>query len=767
MKTKFIFKYLERTIEACWLLIIFFVPLLFFHNISYDTFELPKAVFFRFLTELILLLFVLKIFLKNRIEIIVDKKVILLSGVFISYIILDLLFSIHSLQSWMGSFVRYQGVFTYVHYLAFFLLVAHNLKNWQQIERLFFIILISSAVSCVYGLSQYFNLDFFTWQNSAYYQGRIFSTLGQPNFFAHWLIIVIPLSFYSLFYFKKNNIKFIIFILCFFQTICLFLTYSRAALISFILEIALFFIFSSFAFKKNFYNKKNVLCVVAMIFMLGIFCLFLKVGSKSVIEVTAGRFTAAQNLNINIRFLTWVAGINEIKNEKIGRLLFGYGQDTLEDVYIKHYKQDWLFAEKINSYPDRSHNIILDIILMHGLFGFFVFASFFGYFLFKSLYYLKNKIDNKTSFINGDWLLVVLMIVLCGYFINIQFSFSVIGTSVYLYLVLALIMYLTKGPINKEYKFKLSTISKGLIFLSIFFLIAVSGWLYNIKPALADYYLMQAVRGAKDGKTCNIIMENLNKSILSSQYNIEYLNKYISYNANCLKENSLDNNLLIKNNIENIEKLVNNREYNYEFKISLAHAYSLLGFYINSVYYKKAEELYKGLIEINPYITTNYTDLGRMKIWQKDYDSAIIVLNKGIAIIPNNYQDIVNNKQHKKNIEIELINFNYYLGEANYFKKDFANALKYYKKILIYNPFQIKMYKKIADIYYLTGDLNKAMWYNKRGMALSPRDYVWPYSLALLYREKEDKENALQFAEKALGLSPQNREVEAFIKTLK
>jgi hypothetical protein len=94
-----------------------------------------------------------------------------------------------------------------LHYIVFFLIVILNLKNWQQIKRIIFAALSSSAIVCLYGFLQYADLDFVSWKKSAVFQGRIFSSLGQPNFLGHWLIMVIPLSIYCLFFMLKGVIS--------------------------------------------------------------------------------------------------------------------------------------------------------------------------------------------------------------------------------------------------------------------------------------------------------------------------------------------------------------------------------------------------------------------------------------------------------------------------------------------------------------------------------------------------------------------------------
>jgi putative inorganic carbon (HCO3(-)) transporter len=762
---------LDLLIEAGWLIIIFLIPILFsYWKINYNLFQLPGAVIFSVLTELMLLAYILKVFLENRISFKISGKTLILLSALTASCFLSLYFSIHPLKSWQGSFIRQEGVYIFLHYILFFLLLAFNLKGWKQIKRIVITVLLSSVLVCAYGFFQYSGFDFMNWKKSAVYQGRIFSSLGQPNFLGHWLIMVIPLTFYSFFYvFKKNLSRFFVLLLLMAQILCLILTYSRAAWLGFVAEVFLFFLMFLIIFKKKILklSLKNFLSAAILLIIifvsLNVFCDSARANKTSKLIKRIVSIAEISGGSNRLRLFYWRSALDEIKQMPAKRLLFGYGKENISDVYVKYYRPEWGYYETINSYPDRSHNIVFDTVLQFGVFGLFIVLLFYCFVVWKTVKYIKYEQDNKKN-----WLAAVLLIVMGGYFINNLFSFSVAATYVYLHLFLAIAVFLIFEN-SKEKQINLDFLRnefKILIYSAFVFVIAASIWLYNIRPAIADYYFME-VDKAKEirGGHCIDILDNLNKTIRWAPDQSFYQNKYVYNSLNCLVGGNADEvNLKIKNNIDQIIEMAGSQELDYEFKVNIAHAYALFGFYFNPEYYKIADEKYQEMLNISPYLTCVYKDWGRMKLWQKDYDGAINLLEKGLSVIPDLSKSFA--KEHTQEIKEELIIFYDNLADAYFYKKDIENALRYYKRVLELNPYYLKSYKKIANIYYRQGNIDKAIWHNKRGMMLNSKDYVWPYAIALLYQEKGDDKKALEYAEIALKLEPNNKIIAEFIKKI-
>jgi tetratricopeptide (TPR) repeat protein len=216
-------------------------------------------------------------------------------------------------------------------------------------------------------------------------------------------------------------------------------------------------------------------------------------------------------------------------------------------------------------------------------------------------------------------------------------------------------------------------------------------------------------------------------------------------------------------NILNELEAIPPKEQDFYVKQTIAHAYALFGYYIDKKYYPRAEAVNADLIEMSPYFTSTYQDLGRMYLRQKNYQRAIEQFNKGLAASPSISHPYLT-RPHKQEIGLVQSGFYDLLGDAYNGEKNLPAALKAYLSAQQLNPFYLPIYKKIADVYYLQGDLKKAIKYNQRGYLLNPRDYNWPLALAVLNREEGDLAEAKRYGREAAAINP---EADIIIKLLK
>jgi putative inorganic carbon (HCO3(-)) transporter len=754
-------------IEYGILAIVFFIPIIFDYSLtSYNYFDLYKAVIFRVILIFILIAFTAKIFINDKLAYRGSFKIFLLVGLMLVSFFVSSFFSLDQNKSFWGSFLRQQGFYNFFNYLLFFVLLILNINNFKQLKRIIITVVASSFLVAAYGLAQYFNFDPFPWSNGALKDQRIFSTLGQTNFFGHWLIMVFPISLYTLIFIAKKTLsRFFVGLIIVMELTCLIFTYSRAAWLGFFSSMLFLIIFWLLykGFKKVAFGFIGLI-LIAILFVVGLNMISpvkqVDYNSIGVIERLKSIVDFKGSSN-KMRLYYLESAVKEIKQESSLRLLIGYGPEVLNDIFIKYYQIDWGVYESINSSPDRAHNWLFDQILALGFLGLAVNLIFYIYFSYKAAVFLLVK----KKFAPDDWLLIFLFSSLVAYCINNFFSFSLFTVLVYLYLILAVCWIIINSQAeDKTLNIRLTIFSKLLIFASLFLVSAVFIYTNNINQVRAEIYYIKGANFIKSSD-CGGVIDNMEKVINLNPNSNFYQENYLFLMLNCfpmVEDKSVRKQL--SDNILEYIRLISNKK-SYGILHNTARAYTLFGFYFDKAYYAEAEKIYNNLITNYPYFTGVYEDFVKQRMMQEDYGGAIDILKKELAILPPINNPYLNDG-HRRQISGIAVKLYESLGQAYFKIKNYDLALEAYKKGLSFDPFRATLYKDIADIYYVQNNLDKAIEFNQRGLTLNPEDYNWPLALSLLYRDKKDLEIAKDYLNQALKLAPDNQDLKKYYKEL-
>lgn len=747
-------KVCDYIIEGGLLAIVFFIPLIFDYSLSiYNFFDLYKAVVFRVILVFILLSFTAKVFINGKLPYRGGAKIFLLAGLMLASFFISSLASLHPAESFWGSFLRQQGFYNFFNYWLFFALLVLNIENFKQIKRLIITVVAAASLAAAYGLVQYFKLDPLTWSASA--NGRIFSSLGQPNFFGHWLIMVLPLSLYGLIFMAKKALaRFFVILAVLMQLAGLLFTYSRAAWLGFL--GSMFFLIIFWLFYKRL--KKAALLFIGLI-LVGLTL----IASLNIISpVKSGDYNSISLVNRfksltdfkggsnKMRFYYLESAVKEIKQASYLRLFLGYGPEVLADVFIKYYRLDWGVHEAINSFPDRAHSWPFDQILALGFLGLTVNLIFYSYFIYRAAVFLLAKQKLEPD----DWLLIFLLASLTAYCVNNLFSFSLFTVLVYLYLILALAwVMINYHQETRIINIRLTLFSKALILATLFIASGVFIYTNNINQARAEIYYVRALNSLK-AADCRSVINNLDRVISLSPPNVYYQENYLFLTLNCFSAiTGRDRD----NIFQQIERLGDKKSYG--ILHNLARLYALLGFY------PEAEKIFNDLIMNFPYFPALYEDLGKQKIMQADYEAALKLYNRALKILPPLDHPYLND-EHREQISAIAVRLYEGAGQAYFKIENYNQALVYYKKGLKLDPFRATLYKNIADVYYVQVKLDQAIIWNKRGFALNPGDYHWPLALSLLHRDKKNLPEARKYLDQALNLAPENQELKEYEREL-
>lgn len=211
---------LDMLSEVSALALVFGVPLYFGILFpTYNIFELDKLVLFRIGVLFLLALSLLRtIFYYPFSPFKAEPSLSRLAGryfiapiLFVSLLALICLCSSNIGLSFWGSYARQEGLVNYLFYFLWFILLVFNILSLnnsflnkteelslkarvkRNLKRLFITILASSSLVSLYGIMQFWGLDFLSWPEPPLITRRTFSSFGQPNFLASWLLINLSL----------------------------------------------------------------------------------------------------------------------------------------------------------------------------------------------------------------------------------------------------------------------------------------------------------------------------------------------------------------------------------------------------------------------------------------------------------------------------------------------------------------------------------------------------------------------------------------------
>ena len=725
---------------------IFLLPLVFDSFSFLDSvFNYPKiVVLYSFVGGLFVSTLIKVIYLK-KIEI--NKKVfkhVLWPSIYILILILTTVFAFDFNKAFWGSYIRQFGLLTHLFLYLWFVLLLFNLSfnnSLLKIKEIYKTIGLSVFLVSLYATLQYFCIDFFTWREAAIETRRAFSSLGQPNYLGLFLVMVIPILFYLFKTEKRKYLKYFWLLSALVSVLAWVFTGSRSAWLGFLFAIFIMVVYLLAKKRSHIKKKSFVLTVLVLVFF------FTALLSNSYFKERLSSSLDLEKGSGAVRLLYWEASYNKIIESPI----IGYGPEQQKHFLRGAYNKDWAVHEKLNTYVDRAHNIILDYLLLGGI------VLLIAYFMILRSWFLQAKKDFKS----GNYQVAILILGLIAYLITLLFSFEIIVTSFYFWLFGALIIVGANSRVNdndkkeesneeeKDYAVLRLSFDRNLRNILIFSLLLIFLLFAHLQlqKLIANHYFLASKRaGISSIHNEALLLYNYSKDIGYSHKHYDlYFADLISYSFIETKQKPY-RELELK--LEDIKDSLNLETYDHFFvkgRINTA-----LG------YYDKAEDNFQKAVELVPEFPKTYLALGDSYFLEGELDMALehydVVINK-----TPNIEDERLNSEHREQLKKYLSVVWENKGDIYYENKDYDRAISAYKKAYNYNLYQVPILKKIADSYYFKDDIESAVWYNKKGKQRSSQDPAWPTALAWLYYQQGNTEEAKAQLKEALIMDEEYR----------
>lgn len=412
-------------------LILFFVTPLLFTSFNSELFELPKMYFIYFLTLVISTAHLLN-FLNQKTILFRRHFLNIPLLIFLASQTISTITSIDPHTSFFGYYSRINGgLLSIICYLILFFILNVYIDEFLT-KKIISASLISGFLVASFGITEHFGIDKHFWVQDV--QSRVFSTLGQPNWLAAYLCILLPFSIFnflnSLSLYGRSALRpYIYFSLTTIFFLCLLFTKSKSGIIAAAISLFIYFIFYAI---NNFKNKKNILSLSFLFIFFTILSLTINNPIKDQFFPPQLKIenSKIENLNItssqDIRKIVWKGSIDLWKKFPF----FGTGVETFAYSYYWTRPAGHNLTSEWDFLYNKAHNEYLNFLATTGTFGllsYLLIISCVLCFIFKNILNTKYLILNTilSSYIS------ILITNFAG--------FSVAIVSIYFFLLPALI----------------------------------------------------------------------------------------------------------------------------------------------------------------------------------------------------------------------------------------------------------------------------------------------------------------------------------------
>lgn len=624
-----------------------------------------KVVFSRSIVEIALILFLIYFFLnyqrvfgeiRAKFKIFFKNPLFIFTGLFIVLLAVSTIFAVDSYRAFWGTIDRGEGFFGILHFFVLMMigLFLFKKKDWLNFFKIY---LVSGLVLIFYAFLQFLQIYDFPFA-IPFHDPRPYSFIGNPAFLAtHMLFLIIfaitiiyetlqkkelaaPKNIFLRLW-RFNFWRYFSLLMILLSVLVIFLTGTRGAILGFGAGL-LFLLFYLTIKRKGLWRWLSIGFLIFLVIFSGIFWF---TRHQTIWQKIPGFNRLAQTAILNVndpstqtRLITWQLSLKAFKEKP----LFGWGPENYLVAYEKYYNPD--FALYGETWLDRAHNKIFDLLVMQGLFGL---LAYLGIFVGAFYLLLKKRIPGKAF----------IMAVLLAYFVQNLLIFDQLNSDIVFFIVLGFLIYsatpgLDSEPdIKKEKEFDNKGFAfpkiKTMLILTPLIITAIGFLGYTV---YADNYVpfVQSLSFKLSGSTMTLedVFSRVKKGMYPynfAQYNIRgygldefYLDRFF-YNSD-FSANS-DYKPLADLLIESMDELA--RKEPYDIRILLREVEMING--ITKVttdeketipMFKKAEALMREAVKRAPNRQEVYYHLAFNLAGQKRYDESITEARYAVSLNP-------------------------------------------------------------------------------------------------------------------------------------
>lgn len=295
---------------------------------------------------------------------IIEKKIILRRTIldypllaFLGINLLSTLFSIDPRTSWLGYYSRFNGgMLSLISYALLYWAYVSNM-NYKSTVKVIFFALLSAALVSVYGVLEHFGIDKDIWVQDV--QNRVFSTLGQPNWLAAFLLALIPLTWTDTI---KKPYSYLLSALFF---ITLLFTKSRSGLLGFGVASIIFWGLTFIKDRKKYLKDLIVYNSIFLILFLVVGNPFGQTNIQTKQDLNSPALETGGTESGTIRKIVWKGAVDIWAHYPI----LGSGPETFGYAYYNYRPVEHNLVSEWDFIYNKAHNEYLNILANTGTLG--------------------------------------------------------------------------------------------------------------------------------------------------------------------------------------------------------------------------------------------------------------------------------------------------------------------------------------------------------------------------------------------------------------
>ncbi|MBI2018882.1 O-antigen ligase family protein [Candidatus Daviesbacteria bacterium] len=669
--------------------LLFFLTPLFWTSQNFELFEYNKMILTYGITVIIVGAWILKAINDKRLTIKrtpLDIPLLL----FLTANILSTIFSIDPHTSIWGYYSRSNGgLLSIISYLLLYWAFVSNITS-DQIKPLLKIGLVSGLIISIWGISEHFGVSpscvILRGQFSANcwvqdVQARVFATLGQPNWLAAYLAMLIFPALYFFLTATTRLTRTTYYLLLTTYYLAFTFTYSRGPTLGL---IGGFVVFLSFWLVQNrFWSRRsappqNDTAKLFGIIITSFLAINLLFGSALTSFRLVSKFappprptltlptTSATQLETGgtesgkIRLIVWQGALDIFKNYPI----FGSGVETFAYSYYQYRPSSHNLTSEWDFLYNKAHNEYLNYLATTGLTGFIIYMGIIFTFVFWSLSRILNfkfsifnknfklEIKNYKNDNSINLLLIALLASYISYLVYNFFLFSVVIIAIFFYLFPALAFVATESTKVFKWPKKLYPIPytlysilyrrpiytkmvKGIVIFSVLF------FLYSIFQLwYADTIFnrgQQASEAGNPGRAYNLLTTASQLNQAEPFYRSE-LAFSAAQAAAALKDTDASLSAKLSDQaISDMDRVLQQSPHNVSYLRTAIRTYFELGS-TDKVYIEKALEALDKAIYLAPTDPKLYYNKALILQSMDKHDEAIKAFGKALELKPNYIQ---------------------------------------------------------------------------------------------------------------------------------